>query len=394
MNNNNRNLSEAHSLENKTIVVKEKNYRLIIMTVILILALLLAGFGATFSYINFSRLANLNKDIDGDGIPDINIDTDGDNKPNINIDTNNDNKPDLNIDYKGNLIAVFNIDRDNDGLADFNLMNQDTDGDGKCDLNCDTNDDGWPDINIDLDGDGKADVDIDTDGDGIADLNLDLDGDGECDLNCDTNGDGICDLNCIKECTTDGSGQKTCDVVEKIVEKIVEKEVEKEVIKTVIIEKIVESGTSVESGNNSIYIKGAKLLVTFVDTNEVKAENIFPTDQPEPELQDNKIIPEKIFTIENTGEVNARYNLKWIISKNEFTSNNLKFKVSSTNNGGTLNSFTSLPLNDQVFLSNILIEPGVKQTYTVSFILEGTNAPQNYDQNKEFSGRINAELVK
>ncbi|MDD2435852.1 MAG: hypothetical protein PHO63_06355, partial [Bacilli bacterium] len=240
----------------------------------------------------------------------------------------------------------------------------------------------WRDINIDLDGDGKADVDIDTDSDGKADLNLDLDGDGKCDLNCDTDGDGKCDLNCIKECNASGDGQQSCEII-----------VEKEVIKTIIIEKIIESGSSTESGNNSIYVRGAKLLVTFADTNEVKAEKVYPTDQPEPELQENIIIPDKIFTIQNTGEVNARYNLKWVIGKNEFTSNNLKFKVASTNGGGILNSYTSLPLNDQIFLSNISIAPGITQTYTVSFILEGINSPQNYDQNKIFSGRINAELV-
>ncbi len=391
MNNNrlsNENKYDSEIIENQTIVVKENNVRIVVMIIILILALLLASFGAAFSYINYSSISNLNKDIDNDGIPDINIDTDGDNKPNINIDTNNDNKPDLNIDYKGNLKAVFNIDKDNDGIADLNLINQDTNGDGKCDLNCDIDGDGWPDINIDLDGDGKADVDIDTDNDGIADLNLDLDGDGKCDLSCDTDGDLICDYNCIKECTSGKNGNQSCEI---IVEK--EVEVEKEVIKTIIIEKIVESGSSTESGNSSVYVKGAKLLVKFEDTNEVIANNVVPTDQPDPDLQENINIPDKTFTIQNNGEVPARYNLKWIISKNEFVSNNLKFKVSSTNGGGVLNSYTSLPLNDQVFLSNILIEPGNTQTYNVSFILEGTGGPQNYDQNKIFSGRINAELV-
>ncbi|MDD2505147.1 MAG: hypothetical protein PHF21_02605, partial [Bacilli bacterium] len=120
--------------------------------------------GATYAGFIYLNAANLNKDIDGDGIPDINIDINNDGIADINIDVNNDNIPDLNIDYKGNRKARFNIDTNGDGKADFNLINDAT-GEkcSTCLINCDTTGDGWPNINIDIDGDGKADLDIDTD---------------------------------------------------------------------------------------------------------------------------------------------------------------------------------------------------------------------------------------
>src|SRR5574344_2140982 len=153
--------------------------------------------GATYAGIKYLSLADLNKDIDGDGIADINIDINKDQKAEINIDTNDDKKPNVNIDYKSNRKSVFNIDTNGDGKADSNFINDATDKSKTCTVNCDLNGDGWPDINLDLDGDGTPDTDIDTDGDRVADLNIDVNGDTVCDLMCDTDNDKLCDENCI-----------------------------------------------------------------------------------------------------------------------------------------------------------------------------------------------------
>lgn len=143
--------------------------------------------------------ADLNIDLNGDGKPDLNVDTDGDGKADLNIDTNGDGVPDLNVDKDGDGKADVDIDTNDDGKEDTDI---DTDGDGEADTNIDTNEDGKADTNIDIDGDGKADINIDINNDGVPDINIDLDGDGKADVNVDVNGDGNPDLNI----DTDGDG--------------------------------------------------------------------------------------------------------------------------------------------------------------------------------------------
>ena len=139
----------------------------------------------------------VDKDTDGDGIPDINIDTDGDGKPDLNIDTNGDDIPDINIDTDGDGKPDLNIDLDHDGKPDINI---DTNGDGIADINIDVDGDGEPDINVDLDGDGKPDLNIDIDGDGHAELNIDTDCDWMPNINIDSDGDGVADWNIDDNC--------------------------------------------------------------------------------------------------------------------------------------------------------------------------------------------------
>lgn len=186
---------------------KKKNGALII--ILLLLALMTLGF-ATYTGVILLSKANLNIDLDGDGVPDLNIDLNDDGICDINCDTNKDKKPDQNIDYQNNRKATFNVLME-DGRI-FNKMNQDTDGDGKCDINCDTNNDGFPDLFIDIDGDKAPDLNIDVDGDRKADLNFDTDGDGVCDINCDTNNDNKCDKNCISNLVKNNKGELNLDL--------------------------------------------------------------------------------------------------------------------------------------------------------------------------------------
>jgi len=132
--------------------------------------------------------AQINVDIDHDGVPDINIDTDGDMKANLNITKGTSQKPYLNIlpitdwkpvkDHTCNKFTydtmewkmpLTNYDSDNDGKPDINI---DFDYDGIPDLNIDSDYDGLPDLNIDGDGDGKPDFNIDKDEDGTPDENI------------------------------------------------------------------------------------------------------------------------------------------------------------------------------------------------------------------------------
>lgn len=337
----------------------------------LIILFIFAMMAATYSAVNYMSKASLNKDIDGDGVADINIDVDGDGIADINIDTDGDDIPDLNIDYKGNLRAVFAIDLKGDGTSKSNLINQDTNGDGTCDLNCDLNDDGWPDLNLDVDGDGVIDLDLDTNGDNKADMNLDLDGDMECDLYCDTDGDLKCDLYCSTSKNQENDEEKDNE------QKLNNPEV---IIKQTDLE---------QSGDANTATITPQLIVVFNDNNAVIANEIYPDDQ----VGVNTEIKDKVFTLENTSTIPINYELRWKVLTNTFISNNFKYKVAATN-GGLTKSFTTMPKTDEAFLTNITIPALTLQKYTISFKLEGIGQPQNYDQNRKFSGKIEVGILE
>lgn len=95
--------------------------------------------------------AQINVDLDDDGIPDINIDTNGDMKADLNIPREGSSEPAVNIAT----IESWNPNKN----FKHNKFEYDT-VDHKPYLNIDTDGDGRPDINIDTDGDGKADENI------------------------------------------------------------------------------------------------------------------------------------------------------------------------------------------------------------------------------------------
>ncbi len=318
-------------------------------------AFVFALIAATYAGVKYLSLAELNKDIDGDGIPDINIDINNDNIAEINIANKGENIPVLNIDYKGNRKAVFNIDTNGDGIADSNLVTIVTDENTKCTLNCDTNGDGWPDLNLDLDGDGVADIDIDTDGDGVADLNIDLNGDGICDVMCDTDNDGKCDVNCIK--TTDPGKQ---------------------------------NGSSTATGDPETIQSTATIVINFVAGETINIENLVPDDQPL-YVGEVRTQPSKSFSVENTGTYAVMYSLKWKNVVNTFTSSNFRFKMDGTNGAPSL-EYTVAPHEDEYIVKNVIIQPRVTQNYKITFNLVGTGGPQNYDQNRTFEAMVDIEL--
>lgn len=347
------------------VMVQKKSNKLIIkvyrnipwvLYILFITILLLAVLGASYSSVNYSIIKNLNKDIDGDGIPELNLDLNGDKKAEVNIDTNRDDKPDLNIDYAGNRKPIFNIDRNYNGLPDFNRINQDINHDGKCDLNCDINGDGWPDINLDLDGDGRADMNIDTDNDRKADLNFDMNGDMKCDLHCDTNYDLKCDKYCLKS-----------DELEKM--------------------DPINSGTSSTVGNKEVSIKSGELILEYEDTNKVFITDVYPDDQPN-YVQN---IPTKKFKVTNKSSLYVMYNLRWVVTLNDYESDNFKYKISSTGNGVNFD-FRTAPKTTSPIVTEIIIPPFSSQEYEVDFKLQGVGGRQNYDQGKTFSGYIEIYL--
>lgn len=328
-------------------VIKPKKSTIIIL-ILFITAFLVGGIASGYLTYKYIHKANVNNDIDGDKYPDINIDINNDKKADINIDTNNDKKPDVNIDYKGNRKAVFNIDTDEDGKADFNYVTK-KGKNNKCGVNCDINEDGWPDLNIDIDGDGKADLDIDTDGDNIADTNIDINGDGMCDYMCDSNGDYVCDFNCYNSDLKD----------------------------------TITSGPTTSTGEPSSVTTSGGLVITY--DNVGVSTNVLPND-----MAGASSIPDRSFTVENTSDHTLKYKLVWKINKNDFKTNNLQYKLTSTN-GGAQTNLKTVPKSDAEIISDIEIPARSIQKYYLSIIFVGTNQEQNIDTNREFNGIITAE---
>ena len=336
------------------LIIKIDNTKHWFIFILLLGLLLLTIMGASYSYYNYSTMLGLNKDIDNDGIADINLDLNNDRIAEINVDTNKDNKPDYNIDYKGNRKPVFNIDTNHNGKADYNLINNDLDNDGICDLNCDLNGDGWPDINLDIDGDLKADIEIDFDNDGKPDINFDLNLDMVCDLHCDTDGDKVCDKYCIKDVTSVFP---------------------------------VNSGSSKMVGNKDVSVKAGDLVLEFDDQNSVIVKDIFPDDQ----LYYEEKIPTKKFKVMNKSGAYIMYNLRWVVTTNDYETDNFKYSVKSTLNGANLD-FVTAPKKTSDIAREIIIAPYSTQEYEVDFKLEGTHQNQNIDEEKTFAGHIEIYL--
>ena len=289
-------------------------------------------------------ICNVNCDLDGDGKCDLNCYVKGEDTCKINCDTDGDGIPDSNIDYKNNQVPTFNTPE--------NPTNQDNNHDGKCDINCDTDGDGHPDTNIDLDGDGKVDLDVAKNNDGVPDVNLDRDGDGVCDLNCDDDNDGDCDRNCIEV-------------------------------------GVITNGGSLVSGNNTMELNTASLIVIFERESAITSNNLYPDDQPG---DVNKTIPEIVFSVENYSDQVLTYKIEWLIAENTFTSNNMWYKIEGSN-GGYSHDWQTLPKQDSLIKDNITIQPGAKHVYTVSLTLHGINDIQNYDQGKRISARVKVESM-
>ncbi len=318
---------------------------------IILLATLLVGlFAATYAGIHYMNIRDLNKDIDGDGIPDINLDIDGDNIADVNIDTNRDDIPDINIDYKGDREPEFNIDTDGDGEPDENIVNP---AEGTCDptckVNCDSNGDGWPDYNYDVDGDGKPDLDVDTDGDCEVDADIDLDGDKVCDVRCDEDGDGVCDKYCQIE-------PEDCDPV--------------------------GSGSSSVTGNQDSTLGSGSLNIEYYDEGELLVEGMLPDDHPE-----GQNYPVKTFTVTNLSDFDVEYMVTMVVDRNTYTSSNFMYKIEATN-GGFSKDFVTAPTSDEILATSVIIKANETQEYEITFKLQGTGEPQNYDQGKVFEGYI------
>ena len=132
------------------------------------------------------------------------------------------------------------------------------------------------------------------------------------------------------------------------------------------------------TSNKNIKVDMSKMKLEFSDkTGKVKAENINPgwTYQ-------------KKVTVTNTGTVPVKYDLVWLSLQNEIKQNEMVYSITCDNcNGIDENPVPSYGGENLKILTNT-IDASQTQEYTINFKFKEINAPQDYNQNKKFTGNI------
>ena len=149
--------------------------------------------------------------------------------------------------------------------------------------------------------------------------------------------------------------------------------------------------TNVSGNDNAkdVVVNAGTLSLVYTDGPEIKVENIRP----------GKTITKEV-TVKNTGTLDTNYNIIWQSLINEITNNELvlsatcqRLNVSGTVEG-TCDSISQAPISDTTITKKISIESGITHKYTFTILFKETNANQNYNQGKKFSGVLGIEEYK
>ena len=147
------------------------------------------------------------------------------------------------------------------------------------------------------------------------------------------------------------------------------------IVQNEVKDQVVETGT---------------LSLRYVDGPEIVMQNIKPGDTLA-----------KTVYVANTGTLDAVYNLVWQELTNEIENYEMLIegtctRINSTTEevDGTCNSITSAPISLNKIKSKIVIEPSIVHKYDLTITFKETNADQNYNQGKKFSGVLGVEEAK
>ena len=120
------------------------------------------------------------------------------------------------------------------------------------------------------------------------------------------------------------------------------------------------------------------IQITYVDTSNVSMVNAYTGESIS-----------KTFTVENTGDVVAYYDIKLNDLVNNFADpDDLVFTLSGSN-GGAIIKQTTMPVSNPIIASSVKINPGVKHSYIMDITFLRTEDDQSDNMNKTFSANIN-----
>ena len=130
-------------------------------------------------------------------------------------------------------------------------------------------------------------------------------------------------------------------------------------------------------------VETGTLQLTYTDGPEINIQNMKPG---------NTIT--KTITVKNTGSLEAKYNIIWQKLINEITNDEMLIEGTCTSSSGNCDSIESSPISNISIKKNISIASGVTHTYNLTITFKDTNASQNYNQGKKFSGVLGVEEYK
>lgn len=132
------------------------------------------------------------------------------------------------------------------------------------------------------------------------------------------------------------------------------------------------------------------LSLRYVDGPEVVMQNIKP----------GQTITKTVY-VANTGTLDAVYNLVWQELTNEITNDEMliegtctRMNATTETEDGICDAITSASISSNTIKSKITIEPSIVHKYDLTITFKDTNAAQNYNQGKKFSGVLGVEEYK
>ncbi len=146
------------------------------------------------------------------------------------------------------------------------------------------------------------------------------------------------------------------------------------------------------SGNENaknVVVEAGTLKLTYTDGPAINAQYIKPGWSTTKEV-----------SVKNNGTLDTNYNVIWQSLTNTIINNELVLSATcqrlnaSGTVEGTCESISQAPIKDTTIAKKILIESGITHKYTFTILFKETNANQNYNQGKKFSGVLGIEESK
>lgn len=137
-------------------------------------------------------------------------------------------------------------------------------------------------------------------------------------------------------------------------------------------------------------VETGTLALRYVDGAQIIMNNIKP----------GATITKTVY-VDNTGTLDAGYNLVWQELNNEILndemvleSNCTRINATSGDEEGTCEGITSTAISSKIIKDKVVIEPGIRHKYDITITFKEINADQNYNQGKKFSGVLGVNEYK
>ena len=148
---------------------------------------------------------------------------------------------------------------------------------------------------------------------------------------------------------------------------------------------------SVKGNDNAknVIVEAGTLKLTYTDGPAINAQYIKPGWSTTKEV-----------SVKNNGTLDTNYNIIWQSLTNEITNNEIVISATcqrlnaSGTVEGTCEPISQAAISDMTIAKKISIESGITHKYTFTILFKDTNANQNYNQGKKFSGVLGIEEYK